>query len=238
MLVDIIIPAYNPGKFLTQAIRSCFSQEYKKYTVTVVDDNSTEDVKKLLRRFPTVKYIRNEKNIGPGASRNVGIRATSGDLVSLLDADDIMNRHKLKLSIDAFKERPDIGMTCGNYQILLNRVRLKKPFYKRPIRIDHSALMTQNFVASGSTTIKRAVLNDVGLFNEDLWIAEDYDMWLRISEQYPIEYIHQILYYYSVIPRGGSLTQQKDRKKELEQNIEDIKKASKERLGGKLVYDK
>ena len=68
--------------------------------------------------------------------------------------------------------------------------------------------MMQNFVASGSATIKREVLNDVGLFNEEYWIAEDYDMWIRISERYSIEYIHQILYYYSIIPRGDSLTQQ------------------------------
>ena len=230
MLVDIIIPAHNPGRFLVQAVRSCFSQEYKKYTVTVVDDNSTEDVKKLLRKYPTVKYIRNDKNIGPGASRNVGIKATSGDLISLLDADDIMHPKKLRFSVDALRKKPDAGMVCGNYQILLNRVRLKKPFYKRPIRVNHSSLMRQNFVASGSTTIKRAVLNEIGLFNEDYRIAEDYDMWLRISEKYPIEYIHKILYYYSVVPRGDSLTQRRDLQESHVENIEEIKRASMKRM--------
>jgi glycosyltransferase involved in cell wall biosynthesis len=230
MLVDIIIPAYNPGKFLFQAIRSCFSQEYKKYTITVIDDNSTEDVKSMLKRFPTVKYIRNDKNIGPGASRNVGIKSTNGDLVSLLDADDIMHPSKLKFSVAAFRGRPDIGMTCGNYQILLNRVRLKRPFYRKPISIDHATLMRQNFVASGSTTIKREVFDEVGLFSEEYRIAEDYDMWLRISEKYSIEYIHEILYYYSVIPRGGSLTQRKDVQAEHIENIDKIKKASEKRI--------
>jgi len=230
MLVDIIIPAYNPGKYLKSAIKSCIHQRYKNYTITVVDDNSTEDVKGMLKRYPSINYIRNEENIGPGASRNVGIKATSGDLISLLDADDIMHSNKLKLSVDTFNKRPNIGMTCGNYQILVNRVRLKRPFYRNPIKIDHAALMRRNFVASGSTTIKRSVLDDVGLFDEKYWIAEDYDMWIRIAEQYPIEYIHEILYYYSVIPRGDSLTQRRDRKEEHIQNIEDIKQASTERL--------
>ncbi|MAG40254.1 hypothetical protein CMI41_04785 [Candidatus Pacearchaeota archaeon] len=238
MLVDIIIPAYNPGKYLASAIKSCLNQRYKNYTITVIDDNSTEDLQETLRRYPSVKYIRNEENIGPGASRNVGIRATNGDLISLLDADDIMYSNKLKISVETFKRKPKIGMTCGNYQILVKRVKLKRPFYKNPIKIDHASLMKRNFVASGSTTIKRSVLDDVGLFNEKYWIAEDYDMWIRIAEKYPIEYIHQILYYYSVIPRGGSLTQQKDKKEEHIQNIAEIKQASRDRLGIKVINDK
>jgi len=230
MLVDIIIPAYNPGEYLADAIKSCLSQEYKHYTITVIDDNSSEDVKEMLKSFPSVKYIRNEKNLGPGASRNVGIRATDGDLISLLDADDIMHKRKLRVSVDAFKRSPDIGMTCGNYQILVNRGRLMSPFYKRAVNIDHSVLMRQNFVASGSTTFKRGVTEDIGLFNEKYFISEDYDMWVRIAEKYPIEYIHEILYYYSVIPKGSSLTQRADIQGNHISNIKEIKKASLERL--------
>ena len=90
--------------------------------------------------------------------------------------------------------------------------------------------MRQNFVASGSTTFKRQVLEDVGLFNEKYFISEDYDMWVRIAEKYPIEYIHEILYYYSVIPKGDSLTQREDVQKDHINNINEIKKASLKRM--------
>ena len=230
MLVDIIIPAYNPGEYLEEAIKSCLSQEYKNYIITVIDDNSSEDVKGLLKKFPSVNYIRNKENLGPGASRNVGIRATDGDLISLLDADDIMHPRKLKVSVNAFEKDEEIGMTCGNYQILVNRKGFMRPFYKRPIKVDHSILMRQNFVASGSTTFKRSVVEDVGLFDEAYWISEDYDMWVRISEKYPIEYIHQILYYYSVIPKGDSLTQRNDIQVNHIKNIKEIREASKRRM--------
>ena len=238
MLVDIIIPAYNPGEYLVDAIKSCLSQKYKYYTITVIDDNSSENVKDLLKDFPSVNYIRNEKNLGPGASRNVGIKATDGDLISLLDADDIMHPRKLKVSVDVFKKNSKIGMTCGNYQILVNRKRFMKPFYKRPIKVDHSILMRQNFVASGSTTFKRTVIEDIGLFNEEYWISEDYDMWVRIAEKYPIEYIHQVLYYYSVIPKGDSLTQRDDIQTKHISNIKEIKEASMERLAANKLNDK
>jgi glycosyltransferase involved in cell wall biosynthesis len=230
MLVDIIIPAYNPGVYLVDAIKSCLAQKYKHYTITVIDDNSDEDIAGVLSRFPSVKYIRNDRNLGPGASRNVGIKATRGELISLLDADDIMHPYKLKHSVDAFIKNNDIGMTCGNYQILVNRTKRLKPFYKNKIDINHSILMRQNFVASGSTTFKRSVISDVGLFNEEYFISEDYDMWLRISEKYPIEYIHKILYYYSVIPRGGSLTQREDVQKDHIKNIKEIREASRNRM--------
>ena len=230
MLVDIIIPAYNPGSYLVDAIKSCLSQEYKNYTITVIDDNSSEDIKKMLKKFPSVNYIRNEENLGPGASRNVGIQATDGDLISLLDADDILHSRKLRVSVEAFERSQDIGMTCGNYQILVNRTRLMRPFYKKAVKINHNVLMRQNFVASGSTTFKRQVLEDVGLFNEKYFISEDYDMWVRIAEKYPIEYIHEILYYYSVIPKGDSLTQREDVQKDHINNINEIKKASLKRM--------
>jgi len=230
MLVDIIIPAYNPGKYLVDAIDSCLAQEYKDYTITVIDDNSDEDIKKMLASYPDVNYIRNDKNLGPGGARNVGIRATSAPLISLLDSDDIMHPRKLALSVKAHKDRPGLGLTCGNYQILVNRSRLMKPFYKRSIKIDHNSLMRQNFVASGSTTFKRSAVEDVGLFNEKYWISEDYDMWVRISEKYPIEYIHKILYYYSVVPSGSSLTQRDDIQEDHLSNIRKIRDASKERM--------
>jgi glycosyltransferase involved in cell wall biosynthesis len=230
MLVDIIIPAYNPGRYLADAIESCLAQEYKNYTITVIDDNSKEDVEASLRPYPEVKYIRNEKNLGPGGARNVGIRATRAPLISLLDSDDIMHPRKLRLDVKAFGDRPELGLTCGNYQILVNRNRFMRPFYKRAIKINHRSLMKQNFVASGSTTFKREVVEDVGLFNEQYWISEDYDMWVRISEKYPIEYIHEVLYYYSVVPSGSSLTQRNDVQKNHLSNIREIRDASRKRV--------
>jgi len=230
MWVDIIIPAYNPGKELIDAVRSCFCQSYKKYSVTVIDDHSSIDVKKLLWDFPSVKYIRNDKNLGPGGARNVGIRESEADYISFLDADDIMHKDKLKLSVNVLSKKEDIGMVCGNYRIMINRERLKNSFYKKPIKVNHALLMRQNFVASGSVTVKRSVFDEVGLFDETLWIAEDYDMWIRISEKYNIEYLHKILYYYSVVPSGNSLTQRDDVQLSHDHNIKKIKQASKERM--------
>ena len=230
MLVDIIIPCFNPGPELLDAIYSCQNQNYKKYKITVVDDASKTDVKKLIRDFDNLNYIRCPKNMGPAGARNFGIKQTKSELISFLDSDDIMNKNKLKLSVNAFRDKPDISMVCGNYQIIKNRIKMKRPFYSKPITINHSILMRQNFVASGSVTLKREVLNEVGLFDENLWIAEDYDLWLRISEKHKIHYIHDVLYYYSVVVGSNSLTQRGDIQALHDSNIRNIREASRKRV--------
>ena len=70
----------------------------------------------------------------------------------------------------------------------------------------------------------------MGLFDESLWISEDYDMWLRIAEKYNIKYIHKILYYYSVIKNGGSLTNSSNSEDLGRENNKKIRAASKARM--------
>jgi GT2 family glycosyltransferase len=238
MWVDIVMPAYNPGKEFIDAIRSCLGQSYKKYSIIVVDDHSSVDVQKLLWDFPSVRYIRNDKNLGPGGARNVGIKESKADYISFLDADDIMHKDKLKASVGVLSKKKDIGMVCGNYTVMVDRRKLLAPFYKKPIKVNHARLMRQNFIASGSVTVRRSVFDDVGFFDETLWIAEDYDMWIRISEKYSIEYLHKILYYYSVIPDGNSLTQRSDIQADHIFNIDKIRQASRERIAGLTVEGK
>ena len=229
MWVDVIIPAYNPGVYLSEAIESCLNQSYKKFNIIVVDDNSSQDVEGVVSKYKNIKYIKNSKNMGPSYSRNVGIKSSNAELISLLDADDVWDRDKLINSVNEFKKDKSIGMTCGNYKIMV-RGRLRSQFYKKSVKVNHSSLMRINYVASGSTTFKRSVVNDVGLFNEKYWISEDYDMWVRISEKYPIKYIHKILYYYRITPGNDSLTQRVDIQKNHTANISEIKRDSMRRI--------
>ena len=228
--VDVIIPAYNPGAYLRDAIESVLSQTYKNFELFVVDDCSTENIESITKFYPSIKLLRTEKNSGPSAARNLGIKSGESEFVSFLDSDDIMHKQKLEKSIKALEKDASIGMTCGNYRIVYNREVLLKPFYRKPVNIDHKLLMRQNFVASGSTTVRRSVLEDIGLFDESFWISEDYDLWIRISEKYKIKYIHEILYYYSVFPSMGSLTNRPESSDVGRKNNLIIRKRSAERV--------
>jgi glycosyltransferase involved in cell wall biosynthesis len=231
MLVDIIMPTRNPSAYIIEAIDSCLNQSYKNIKLTVVDDASKISLTPLKEKYPQVNFLHLDKNKGPGAARNFGIKNTTASLISFLDDDDIMDREKIHNSVEEFKKNPNIGMTFGNYQRIING-KLSKPFYSSKIELDYESLMRVNFVASGSVTIKRDVFQSIGGFNEKYWIAEDYDCWIRTIEVAPIKYIHKVLYYYRVNTNGKSLTQREDAKIQETKNILEIKESSRKRLKG------
>lgn len=212
-MVDVIIPVFNSGDYLIDALTSCKNQTYKSLKVYVIDDNSTEDIFKIIKDFKNdldIYYIRNSENLGPSASRNVGIVAGESEYISFLDADDVWDEKKIELTIARFSQEKDIGMVCGNYRRWEDRKHLRAPFYKKEISLNFQALKKVNYVACGSVTVKRLVLDDIGLFNVNYKIAEDYDLWIRISKKYNISYIHYPLYNYSCIKTGASLTNRGD----------------------------
>lgn len=230
MKVDVIIPAHNPGLYLNEAIKSCLAQTYRDFQIYVIDDASTEDVESTVSKYKDVIYLRLDQNKGPSYARNYGISHGDGDLISFLDADDIWESRKLEWSVREFERHKEIGMTCGNYQRLVNRRKLCYPFYRRPIIVNHKQLMRQNFVASGSVTMRRKVFEELGGFDESLWIGEDYKLWLMCSEKYKIKYIHRVLYKYSVITDGDSLTHRDDLQKSHQGRLDIVKQESLERI--------
>lgn len=160
-----------------------------------------------------------------------------GELISFLDSDDISIRDRIFWSVEEFKKDKSIGMVCGNYQIVLNRTKLLKPFYKKAPNITWDTLIRQNLVASGSVTVKKKLIEEVGGFDERFWIAEDYDLWLKCVENYRAKFIFKVLYYYSIINKdGSSLTKRKDIQKDHLKNLDIIKSESKQRV--KLTNDK
>lgn len=229
-VVDIIIPAHNPGSYIIEAIESCLKQSYKRIKITVIDDCSTQDLSFLKKKYPQISLLRTPKNLGPGGARNFGMKETSGGFISFLDSDDIMDKDKIFLSLKEFEKDNSIGLVCGNYKIFVNRSKIKSAFYKKAPAINWKTLMERNWIASGSVTIKRKVFEEIGGFDERFWICEDYDYWLRISEKYSIKYINRVLYLYSVCPGNNSLTQRKDIQTKHLENIKIIKKESEQRI--------
>src|SRR4029450_1113854 len=85
--VSVVIPCYRQAHFLTEAIASALRQSYSNLEIIVVDDGSPDNTEEVVRRFPGVRYIR-QRNQGLAAARNAGVRASTGDFVIFLDADD------------------------------------------------------------------------------------------------------------------------------------------------------
>jgi glycosyltransferase involved in cell wall biosynthesis len=207
MKVSVIIPAHNPDlQHLRQALITALNQSYRPYEIIIIDDASDNPIE---YNGKLITVLRSNENVGPAAARNIGIQHSKGDLISFLDADDRWASQKLELSVNEFKKNDSIGMTCGNYCWVVNG-NTHNAFYKKDQYIDFTSLSKVNLVASGSVTVKKSVLNDIGCFNENYWVGEDYELWLRISRKYKVKYINDILYFYRRNSKSNSLSLRKD----------------------------
>ena len=115
--VSNIVPAYNAAATIPAAIASLQAQTMRDWEAIVVDDASTDATPEVLRRIsfgdPRIRIVRNVVNLGPGGSRNVGLRMAHGDWVALLDADDHFHSARLATLL-ALAERADADMVADN----------------------------------------------------------------------------------------------------------------------------
>jgi glycosyltransferase involved in cell wall biosynthesis len=176
-LVTVIIPCYNDGRFLAEAIESA----YKQANVIVVDDGSTDNSLEIASKYP-VTVIR-VPHVGLSEARNIGIRAAKTPYILPLDADDIL----LPISMDAVRmlAEYDIGVVYGNYQNFGDSEWLMKP--NPEIEWEHFLVNNQLYPTS---LFKKTAWESVGGYWKDAWTAEDWDFWARLFKHgWRFEYI-------------------------------------------------
>lgn len=118
-LVSIIMPTYNCGRFISESIESVLAQTIAKWDLWIIDDCSTdgtaEIVGKYTQKHPNILYFRMEKNGGPAAARNVGLRQAQGRYIAFLDSDDLWKPEKLEKQI-AFMEQNGFFFSATGYE--------------------------------------------------------------------------------------------------------------------------
>jgi glycosyltransferase involved in cell wall biosynthesis len=199
-LVSVIIPTYNRGWIIQEAVESVLAQDYKYFELIVVDDGSTDHTVDLLRSYGKAIRLIQQENQGVSAARNTGIAEASGAFIAFLDSDDLWLPDKLSCQIDFFNSHPE-AMLCQTEEIWMrNRVRVNpKKRHKKPSGRIFEASLSLCLVSPSAVMIKRSLFEDVGLFDETLPACEDYDFWLRVSCRHPIYLIDTPL----IIKRGG-----------------------------------
>jgi glycosyltransferase involved in cell wall biosynthesis len=203
LLVSVIIPTYNRVQYICEAIDSVLAQTYNNTEVIVVDDGSTDNTRDIIQQYDSkVKYIF-QNNAGPSAARNNGIKQSSGELIAFLDSDDIWLAEKLELQIELMRQSQYIGLvSCGIYIIDASGKIISDPVIKGNYKNRKSfvkELMVHNIIGGGSAIlIKKECLNRIGLFNEDLWVGEDWNMWLRIAKNYEVKFVEKPLVKYRI----------------------------------------
>lgn len=201
MKVSVIITTYNRKNFVKRAIASVLCQDFKEYEVIVVDDGSTDSTREALSIFGSrIRAIFHPTNKGVSVARNTGIRQARYPFIAFLDSDDYWLPKKLSFQIQFFKENPD-AIACQTQEIWIRRGKRVNP-KKRHLKPSGDIFIPSLrlcLVSPSCVMLKRRVFEEVGLFDEELPVCEDYDLWLRISCRYPVYLIDTPL----VVKEGG-----------------------------------
>ncbi len=201
-LVSVIIPTYNRLELLKEAVFSVIAQNYKNIELVVVDDGSTDGTEGWclaeMEHFP-LKYIRIEHTGFPGRVRNVGVENSSGEYLAFLDSDDLWVGEKVEKQLRLIMtEGCSICHTRERWIRNGREISQSKQRHRRRGDIFEDAL-AKCIIGPSTVMLKREVFDYVGLFNEKMEIAEDYDLWLRVTALYRVCYVDEPL----VIKRGG-----------------------------------
>ena len=198
--VSVIIPTYNRGWIIKEAIDSVLAQDYTEFELIVVDDGSTDHTSDVLDSYRNVIKVIPQKNKGVSAARNLGIAEASGKFIAFLDSDDLWLSQKLTLQIEFFNQTPD-ALICQTEEVWIRnglRVNPKKR-HKKPSGMIFKPSLELCLVSPSAVMIQRSLLDRVGGFDETLPACEDYDLWLRIGCRFPVHLIDAPL----IIKRGG-----------------------------------
>lgn len=198
-LVSVIIPTYNRARFLVQAVDSVLRQTYRNFEIIVVDDGSTDNTKEVVSQYASepLKYVF-QKNNGPSAARNTGIKLARGEYIAFLDSDDLWDPCKLEVQLSAFCDDPALGILFTNARYIdeigvINRESMSDKGYVFGGDFIREVAEYRFPHASDTVLLRKSVLNSREFFDESLRLAEDIDLWVRIALKHKVGYIDQPL---------------------------------------------
>jgi len=193
-LVSIIIPCHNHAHFICDAIDSLTRQTYPHIEIIVVDDGSTDATAQITKLRPNARYIR-QKNLGLSRARNTGLAHSNGAYIVFLDADDRLLPDAIDLGIRALASRKDCALTFGRFVMVGISQDVQE--LSRDQKFDYNELLQRNFIVNpGSVLYRRWVFKEIGEFDEANSSAADYDLYLRVTRQFPILCHHQLVVQY------------------------------------------
>jgi len=191
--VSVIIPTYNRELLITRAIRSVLNQTYRDFELIVVDDGSIDNTVGIVNGFndPRIKYIRHDKNRGVAAARNTGIKAARGSYIAFQDSDDEWLPTKLEKQLQAFTAAPPkVGVVYSGVWRVENNKKTYFIHYAKRGNLYYS-LFKLGFIYLQSAMVKKECFFKVGIFDEEIPGAEDWELWLRISKYYHFRCIEE-----------------------------------------------
>ena len=183
-LVSIVTPTYNMGRFLEETIQSILSQDYPRIEYIVMDGGSTDSTLDILRKYQGRVQYRSERDRGQAQAINKGFAMSSGEIFAFLNADDTYLPGAVSTAVKQLLAHRSVGVVYGDgYHVSEDGSKIG-PYPTRPY--DYDLLNRDCFICQPAAFMWRSAFESAGWMNQDLQIALDYDLWIRIANLRPL----------------------------------------------------
>ena len=210
-VISILMSVYNGEKHLYAAVDSILKQTFKDFEFIIINDGSTDRTREILESYQDERIVLiHQENKGLTRALNKGLSLAKGEFVARMDADDSCKPERLKKQVAFLRENPEIvllGSNCFNVDgdgDIIGQIDLPTD----GVQIKWN-LLFHNCLRHSTIMFRRKEVNDLGGYKSTICYAQDYDLWLRIAERYPIACLKDPLIYYR-IPRKGTITYEKE----------------------------
>ena len=178
-LISCIVPVYNGERYLRETVDSILAQTYRSLEIIVVDDGSTDGTAAAVAGYGTQVLYLSQPNLGPAAARNLGLRATLGDFVAFLDADDLWHPEKFTQQMARLHQRPNIDLCFTRYKnFWMPELAEEEGRYQ-----GHPLSRPQSAWHIGTLLARRVAFEKFGHFNENVREFENMSWFLRAAGQ-------------------------------------------------------
>ncbi|MDA0144999.1 glycosyltransferase family 2 protein [Vibrio sp. RW] len=231
--VSVIIPTYNCLDYLPKAIGSVLKQTYHDVELIIIDDNSNDGTSTYLASIDDERIIT-IPTLGVGApqARNLGIEKATGEYIAFLDADDFWFPEKIERQLEFHQRYPDLAMSFTNYEhltedydVIVDCFSYWSQFQDQDelfINIENPLefIIENNVIGTSTVMVKAEVFAQTDSFNADIKYGEDWELWLRMSENHQVGVLNSVQVGY--LMRATSVTQTENLKLRNLQSIESI----------------
>lgn len=194
-LISIVLPTYNGSKFIKQSIESIIKQSYKNWELIIVNDASTDNTLEIIEEFlqdSRIKLISNSSNLKLPKSLNIGFKNAKGSYLTWTSDDNYYKEQALEKMLQFLEENQEFSMVCTNFTIL----------YKHKTKLNNTSVKLEDLLNGNSIgacfLYRREILTSIGFYDENKFLIEDYDYWLRIALVKKIAKLEDNLYFYRV----------------------------------------
>ncbi|MBD2431629.1 glycosyltransferase [Fischerella sp. FACHB-380] len=201
--ISILLPVFNGQRYIRECINSILNQSFTNFELLISNDCSTDDSHNIIQEFsdPRITYLSNQKNQGLFKNLNLILKLANAPIIRFICQDDILFSDCLENEILFFENHPEIDISfCKSHIIDRNGMTLSQGALKDLPDVIDSHLSMQLFYYYGcipgnlsTVCIRRKCIDEVGLFNESLYVSGDYEMWVRICQTKKLGVIHKHL---------------------------------------------